>query len=99
MQVVSYPHPALRWKSKPITRIDADLKQMVRTSIEHSFLPGDSIWAQPDDFTRTKPVCSAQKPGADMPSADCLDLLKHSEKAAQQWELEHRFTAFEASLP
>jgi peptide deformylase len=34
MQVVSYPHPALRWKSKPITRIDADLKQLVRTMFE-----------------------------------------------------------------
>jgi peptide deformylase len=30
MQIVSYPHPALRWKSKPIVRIDADLKKMVR---------------------------------------------------------------------
>jgi peptide deformylase len=34
MQIVSYPHPALRWKSKPITRIDADLMQMVRTMFE-----------------------------------------------------------------
>jgi peptide deformylase len=30
MQIVSYPHPALRWKSKPVVRIDADLKQLVR---------------------------------------------------------------------
>ena len=30
MQIVSYPHPALRWKSKPIVRIDSDLKKMVR---------------------------------------------------------------------
>jgi len=30
MQIVSYPHPALRWKSKPIVRIDPDLKKMVR---------------------------------------------------------------------
>ncbi len=28
MQIVSYPHPALRWKSKPLVRIDADLKKM-----------------------------------------------------------------------
>jgi peptide deformylase len=34
MQIVSYPHPALRWKSKPITRIDADLKQMVRAMFD-----------------------------------------------------------------
>jgi peptide deformylase len=30
MQIVRYPHPALRWKSKTITRIDADLKRTVR---------------------------------------------------------------------
>jgi peptide deformylase len=34
MQIVSYPHPALRWKSKPLTRIDADLKQLVRSMFE-----------------------------------------------------------------
>jgi peptide deformylase len=34
MQIVSYPHPALRWKSKPIVRIDADLKQMVRAMFD-----------------------------------------------------------------
>ena len=30
MQIVQYPHPALRWKSKPITRIDAELRRTVR---------------------------------------------------------------------
>jgi len=30
MQIIRYPHPALRWKSKPITRIDSDLKRTVR---------------------------------------------------------------------
>jgi peptide deformylase len=34
MQIVIYPHPALRWKSKPITRIDADLKQTVRAMFD-----------------------------------------------------------------
>jgi peptide deformylase len=34
MQIVSYPHPALRWKSKPIARIDADLKKMVRAMFD-----------------------------------------------------------------
>lgn len=29
LDVVEYPHPALRWKSKPITRIDAQLKSIV----------------------------------------------------------------------
>ena len=30
MQIIRYPHPALRWKSKPITRIDPELKRAVR---------------------------------------------------------------------
>lgn len=30
MQIVNYPHPALRWKSSPITRITPDLRQIVR---------------------------------------------------------------------
>lgn len=34
MQIVRYPHPALRWKSKPITRIDSELRQTVRTMFE-----------------------------------------------------------------
>jgi peptide deformylase len=34
MQIVCYPHPALRWKSKPVVRIDADLKQMVRAMFD-----------------------------------------------------------------
>lgn len=30
MEIVHYPHPALKWKSKPITRIDAELRTTVR---------------------------------------------------------------------
>lgn len=29
LEIVHYPHPALRWKSKPIQRIDADLRRTV----------------------------------------------------------------------
>ncbi len=74
-----------------------DLKTMARASLEHTFLPGESLWATPDDFTRTRAACAAQKPGSAVPTADCLALLKSSEKAAQQWELEHRFTTFEST--
>ena len=76
----------------------SDLKAIARASLEHSFLPGDSLWVTPDDYTRTRPACAAQKPGAPLPTADCLVLLKHSEKAAEQWELEHRFTNFESTI-
>ena len=30
VQIVTYPHPALRHKSKPIRRVDAELRQIVR---------------------------------------------------------------------
>ncbi|HUD23795.1 MAG TPA: hypothetical protein VMQ60_13200, partial [Acidobacteriaceae bacterium] len=69
------------------------------TSLEHSFLPGDSLWQKPDDFTRVKSACAGQTLGTSSPTASCATLLKSSEKAVQQWELEHRFAAFEAGLP
>ena len=76
-----------------------DLKAMARTSMEHSFLPGESLWAKPDDFTRVKAACVGQALGAASPTTACTALLKSSERASQQWELERRFAAFEASLP
>ena len=30
LEIVQYPHPALRYKSKPITRVDRELKEIVR---------------------------------------------------------------------
>ena len=34
MEIVHFPHPALRWKSKPITRIDAKLRSTVAEMFE-----------------------------------------------------------------
>jgi len=42
----------------------ADLKQMVRTGLEHNFLPGASLWREPDNFTRPAPACAQDTPGA-----------------------------------
>jgi adenosine deaminase len=75
----------------------ADLKQMVRTGMEHSFLPGDSLWSDPDLFKKPVSACGVGELGADKPSATCEGLLQKSEKATQQWELEKRFRAFEAT--
>src|SRR5271154_1281340 len=74
-----------------------DLKQMVRTSLEHNFLPGPSLWREQDVFTRPVAACSSEFPGAEKPSANCAAFLKSSEKAQQQWELERRFRAFESA--
>jgi adenosine deaminase len=75
-----------------------DLKQMVRTGLEHDFLPGASLWREPDNFTRPAPACAQDTPGAANPSATCAAFLKSSEKAQQQWELERRFREFEADF-
>jgi adenosine deaminase len=75
----------------------ADLKQMVRTGMEHIFLPGASLWREPDAFARAATPCSADTTGGGKPSPACADFLKSSEKAQQQWELERRFREFEAS--
>jgi adenosine deaminase len=76
----------------------ADLKQMVRTSIEHAFLPGPSLWRQPDEFARPVTACASDAPRAAKPSAACGTFLNSSEKAEQQWELERRFQEFEAGF-
>ena len=76
----------------------ADLKQMVRTSIEHSFLPGASLWPEQDVFTRTVVACAGDTLGAEKPSSACADFVKSSEKAKQQWELERRFREFESTF-
>ena len=76
-----------------------DLKRMVRTSLEHSFLPGQSLWREPDTFTRVVSACSSQPASRDRPGEACAAFLQSSARATQQWELERRFSAFETSLP
>jgi len=76
----------------------ADLKRMVRTSMEHSFLPGESLWSAPDAFTRPVAACAQDSPGTDKYSSRCSDFLGSNEKARQQWELERKFHDFEAGF-
>jgi adenosine deaminase len=75
----------------------ADLKTMVRASIEHSFLPGESLWRDTDSFKATVAACSGGMLGTEKPAASCAKFLESSEKAQQQWELERRFHLFEAN--
>ena len=76
----------------------ADLKRLARTSLEHSFLPGASLWLRPDEFSRTAGACVGQRLGGPAPSAACKPYLKSSARATEQWELERRYTAFEAEV-
>jgi len=75
-----------------------DLKQMVRTSLEHDFLAGASLWASPDKLAWPVTACAHDQLGGEKPSVGCASFLKSSEKAQEQWELERRFHAFESSL-
>ena len=75
-----------------------DMKQLARTGMEHSFLPGNSLWAAEDVFTAPVAECKGQAPGTDKPSAGCKAFLDGNEKAAAQWEQERRFRAFEAKF-
>jgi adenosine deaminase len=73
----------------------ADLKRVARQSLEHSFLPGESVWSQTKLVFRPAPACAADVPGADKPSATCERFLSASERARMQWKLEGEFAKFE----
>ncbi|MGA8728290.1 MAG: adenosine deaminase [Terracidiphilus sp.] len=75
-----------------------DLKQLARTGMEHTFLPGSSLWSVADVFTVPTSACHGQTPGSDHPSAACKTFLDGSQKAAAQWELERRFHVFEGQF-
>ncbi len=72
-----------------------DLKTMARTSMEHTFLPGRSLWLRPDDFTQAVAACAGEPLGLNSPGTSCREFLRSSEKASEQWELERRYRAFE----
>ena len=73
-----------------------ELKAMARTGIEHSFLPGEDLWAEQDDFRAARGACRGQAPGGEKPAEGCKAFLYQSEKATAEWELERRFRDFEA---
>jgi adenosine deaminase len=73
------------------------LKTMARTSLEHSFLPGTSLWTSVASATPAAACAATATMGVGDPaSPECLSLLQASEKATLQWELERRFRDFES---
>jgi adenosine deaminase len=73
-----------------------DLKRMARTSLEHAFLHGESLWSQPDDFAHRKSICPAPTASKLSLTEACRTFLTDNEKAAAEYELEYRFLLFEA---
>lgn len=76
-----------------------DLKRSARTSLEHSFLPGLSLWSTPDDFTHLTAACAAPITPKSLPSQNCQAFLTANKRAQLQWDLERRLATFEATLP
>lgn len=66
-----------------------DLKRMARNSLEHSFLPGASLWSDAKSF-RVTGACAGVKP-----SAACQKFLDGSERATVEWKLERELEKFE----
>jgi adenosine deaminase len=75
----------------------AELKLSARTGMEHNFLSGESLWAEPDHFTKPNAACAHDQLGA-KPTPGCKTFLDANEKAAAEWELERRFREFEAKF-
>ena len=67
----------------------ADLKRLARQSLEHSFLPGESLFSSPQN--RPVDACTA----SGKPSAGCQKFLDANERARVQWKLEEQFAEFE----
>jgi hypothetical protein len=72
-----------------------ELKRMIRQSLEHSFLPGRSLWAGTQDVFKRVGECAPDVPGTKRASTGCANFLEANERAREQWELEAAFAWFE----
>ncbi len=75
----------------------ADLVGLERNTLEYAFLPGESLWADPDRWHMVE-ACAGASPAADPPAA-CAGFLAGSEKARLQWGLERDLAAFVRRAP
>ncbi len=73
----------------------ADLKRMARQSLEHSFLPGESLWSNTKLVFRPVAACASDVAGAAKTSSGCDKFLAANERAREQWRLEAEFAKFE----
>jgi adenosine deaminase len=72
----------------------SDLKHMARESLEHSFLPGASLWTDRQENQRAAP-CAGDQAGSSAKSGACKNFLDANERARVQWKLEQEFATFE----
>ena len=72
-----------------------ELKRMTRQSVEHSFLPGESLWTSEKPAFRVVSACAGDVAGTEKPSEACAKFLAANERAREQWKLESEFAKFE----
>jgi hypothetical protein len=72
-----------------------EVKRMARQSLEHSFLPGESLWTETKPQFRFVTACVGDAAGAEKPSRACQKFLVVNERARVQWKLEAEFAMFE----
>jgi hypothetical protein len=70
----------------------ADLKQMIRNTLEYSFLSGRSYWTNASYRSPVKPCATGLK------TESCRAFLSSSDKASAQADLERRFGQFETDI-
>jgi len=75
----------------------AELKKMVRDSLDHAFVSGASLWRAPEEF-RPVAACAGDALGSPSPSPRCRQVLAASEKAELEWKEEAEFRKFEAGF-
>lgn len=73
------------------------LKTLARNSLQYSFLPGASLWAEARKFTPVS-QCAKDLTRAGAASDGCRKYLSASEKARLQWKLEDELKAFETQF-
>jgi len=74
-----------------------EMKRMTRQSVEHSFLPGHSLWSETKGSFKPVAACTSDL-GKDKPSSGCTKFLDANERAREQWKLEAAFWEFEKNF-
>jgi adenosine deaminase len=75
----------------------AELKRMARESLQHSFIPGDSLWGDGRESHRAE-ACADDQPSKHRISGRCLKWMATSERAKVQWQMEAAFAEFETGF-
>jgi adenosine deaminase len=70
------------------------LKKMIRDSLDHSFLPGESLWRASEEFVPAS-ACAHDEFGSGHPSSHCAAFLAKNPKAKLEWNAEGDLNRFE----